>query len=191
MKKEQAVQTKQVRKSRLGLRFVTGYLAMNVVLFFVDPYASRWHYGSQNPAPIGVVTAADSDMSSSQIKKILDAIDLAYAARQPTQLEQVGRAGEKLTQLVFLPASFALVMKGFMAYLGPANAAQRVFTLSVKRRYNHLARLAISKGMQAEGFLFQEEHSLSKKNGQTFASLRTGASSSGQAIKAEKSAIPP
>lgn len=168
------MQIKQAPKSRFGLRLVIGYLAANALLFLVDPYASRWHYGSQDPAPIEVTMPADSNMPLSDIKGTLDSIDLAYGARAPTQLEQLWRKGEQLIQIVFFPSTFALIMKSFVGYMGPANAQQRAFTLSVKRRYNHLARLAINRGMKEDGFMFQEEPSLSKKIGQPFASLRTG-----------------
>jgi hypothetical protein len=67
-------------------------------------------------------------------------------------------------------------MKEFIGYLGPANARQQAFTLSVKRRYNHLANLGAAKGMKQEGYLFQEEPSLSKENAASFESLRSAAS---------------
>lgn len=163
---------KQKPKSRFVLHLVIGYLIANVFLFLFDPYSSRWHYGSHDPALIEVILPDDSNMSLSEITKILDSIDLAYGAREPTQLEQVWQFGEKLTQVVFFPSSVALIMKGFIGYMGPANSQQMAFTLSVKQRYNHLAKLAVNKGMNKEGFLFEEEPSLSKKNGQPFASLR-------------------
>jgi hypothetical protein len=163
---------RQKLKSRFGFLLV-GYLVANVIIFLVDPYASRWHYGSHEPVPIEVMMPKDSEMSLSQITKILDSIDLAYSAREPTQLEQFRRTGEKVTQVVFLPSSIALIMKGFLGYMGPANSQQMAFTLSVKRRYNHLARLAIDKGLRKDGFLFQEDPSLSKNYGQSFISLRT------------------
>ena len=166
------MQIKQKPKSRLRWQLVMGYLAANAILFFVNPYASRWHYESHKPVPIDVSSSADSSMSLNQITKVMDSIDLAYAARKPTQLEQLLRTGEKLIQIVFLPSSFALIVKGFVGYIGPANSQQRAFTLSVKQRYNHLAKLAIRKGMKEDGFLFEEEPSLSKKNGQSFAALR-------------------
>ncbi len=171
------MKVKQKQKSRLVLHLVIVYLVANVLLFLFDPYASSWHYGSHDPAPIEVMTPADSDMSISDITKILDSIDLAYGAREPTQLEQFWRTGEKLTQVVFLPSSIALIMKGFFGYMGPANSQQMAFTLSVKQRYNHLAQLAVNKGMEKDGFLFEEDLSLSKNNGRPFASLRTAENS--------------
>ena len=166
------MKVKQNQKSRFVMYLVIGYLVVNVLLFLFDPYSSRWHYGSHDPAPIEVMLPNDANMSLSDITKILDSIDLAYGAREPTQLEQLWLSGEKLTQIVFLPSSIALIMKGFLGYMGPANSQQMAFTLSVKQRYNHLAKLAVNKGMEKEGFLFEEEPSLSKKNGQPFASLR-------------------
>lgn len=164
--------TMKTPKTRFGLRILAGYLAANLLLFFVDPYDSPWHYGSQDPAPIEVMAPTDSDLSLDQITRILDSIDLAYGAREPTETERLWRTGLQLTGVAFLPSSFALVMKGFLGYMGPANSRQRAFTVSVKRRYNHLATLAVNKGMRIDGFLFQEEPSLSKKNGEPFASLR-------------------
>ncbi len=163
---------KQNPKSRFVLHLVIGYLVANALLFLFDPYSSRWHYGSHDPAPIEVMLPNDYDMSISDITKILDSIDLAYGAREPTKLEQLWQSGEKLTQVVFFPSSIALIMKGFLGYMGPANSQQMAFTLSVKQRYNHLAKIAVNNGMKKEGFLFEEEPSLSKKNGQSFASIK-------------------
>ena len=164
--------TKHQPKSRLRLRILVGYIATNLVLFFFDPYSSPWHYATQNPIPIEVATPTDSEMSLDRIMTILDSIDMAYGAREPSVSEQLWLSGERLIQIVFIPSSFALVMKGFMGYLGPANSNQRAFTISVKKRYNHLAKSAVNKGMRKDGYLFQEEPSLSKKNGESFVSLR-------------------
>ncbi len=166
------MKTTNIPKRRLGFRILAGYLAANVLLFVVDPYSSRWHYGSQNPAPIEIARSTDSDLSSEQIITVLDSIDLAYGARAPTKTEKLWRTGLQVIGAVCLPSSFALVMKGFIGYMGPANSQQRAFTVSVKKRYNHLARLAVNKGMSKDGYLFQEEPSLSKIAGEPFASLR-------------------
>jgi hypothetical protein len=159
-------------KTRFGWRILAGYAALNLLLFFTDPYASPWHYGARDPAPIEVMAPTDAALSLDQITRILDSIDLSYGAREPAVNEKVWLAGKQLTHVVFLPSSFALVMKSFLTYMGPANSQQRAFTVSVKQRYNHLARLAVNKGMRRDGFLFQEEASLSKKNGEAFKSLR-------------------
>ena len=143
-------------KTRLGFSILAGYLAANVLLFVVDPYSSPWHYGSQNPAPIEVTTPNDSDLSLNQIIRVLDSIDLAYGARAPTKTEKLWRSSLQVIGAACLPSSFALIMKSFMGYMGPTNSQQRAFTVSVKQRYNHLARLAIKKGMSKEGFLFQD-----------------------------------
>ena len=161
-------------KTRLTLTLAAGYLAANALLFFTNPYASRWHYGTQDPVPIEVTVPTDSEMPLSQIKGVLDSVDLAYGAREPTRLEHLWRGAGQVVQFVFLPSSVALGIKSFFGYMGPANSQQRAFTVSVKRRYNHLARLAVKKGMKEDGFLFLEEPSLTKKNGQPFASLRAG-----------------
>ena len=163
-------------KSRFALLLVTGYLAANALLFFANPYASSWHYESQDPVPIEVMAPADSDLSLSQIRGVLDSIDLAYEAREPTRHEQLSQVAAQLVQIAFLPSSVALGIKSFFGYMGPANSQQRAFTVSVKQRYNHLARLAVKKGMKDDGFLFLEEPSLTKKIGQPFASLRAGES---------------
>jgi hypothetical protein len=162
----------KIPKARFGLRILVGYLAANLLLFFANPYASPWHYGSQDPAPIEVMAPTDSDLSLDQITRILDSIDLSYGAREPTATEKIWLTGKQFAKVVFLPSSFALGIKEFYGYLGPANSQQRAFTVSVKKRYNHLATLAVKKGMKKDGFLFQEEPSLSKKNGEPFASLR-------------------
>jgi hypothetical protein len=52
--------------------------------------------------------------------------------------------------------------------MGPANREQQAFTLSVKRRYNHLARLAIAKGMERDGYFFREDAQPWKSNGASF-----------------------
>ncbi len=163
-------------KSRFALLLATGYLAANALLFFVNPYVSRWHYESQDPVPIEVMMLTDSVTPLSQIKGVLESIDLAYDAREPTRLEQLWQVAAQLLQVAFLPSSVALGIKSFFGYMGPANSQQRAFTVSVKRRYNHLARLAVKKGMKDDGFLFLEEPSLTKKNGQPFASLHAGES---------------
>ena len=76
-----AKRVKQVRKSGFGMRLAIGYLAANALVFIVGPYGSRWHFGSQDPSPIEVMTPTDSKMSLSDIARTLDAIDLAYGAR--------------------------------------------------------------------------------------------------------------
>lgn len=144
------------------------YFALNLVFFYSNPYSSSWHYGSKDPTPIEVVQPTDSNLSVNQIVKILDSIDLSYGAREPTASEKAWRLGSKITQVAFLPSSIALVMKSFIDYMGPANSEQRAFTISVKQRYNHLARMALQKGMKKDGFFYQEEASLSKKNGEPF-----------------------
>ena len=114
----------------------------------------------------------DSALSIDEITEILDSIDLAYEARKPTQHEKLWRTGEKFIQIAFLPSSVALAMKNFVDYMGPSTPKQREFTLSVKRRYNHLAAIAVKKGIKKNGFLYQIEPSLSKTNGRAFSSLQ-------------------
>ena len=167
-------------KSRLISLLVAAYLAANVLLFFTNSYKSRWHYQSHDPIPIQVTAPTDSSMSLTQIRDILDSIDLAYDARKPTSSERLWKSAEQLIQIAFLPSTVALLIKNFLGYMGPANPAQRAFTVSVKQRYNHLAELAVKKGMADDGFLFLEEASLTKKNGQPFRSLRTEESSSAE-----------
>ena len=95
------------------------------------------------------------------ITRTLDSIDLAYGARAPTQLEQLWRKGEQLIQIVFFPSSFALIMKGFVGYMGPPTHNKE--PSQVKRRYNHLARLAMQLGHERRWLSVPEEPSLSKK----------------------------
>jgi hypothetical protein len=164
--------TQKKIKWSLTKRLTIGYLVVNVLLFFMNPYASPWVYQSRDPVPMRVVQPNDADLSAYEIKKILDSIDLAYGRRQPTEFEQLQRRAVWWIQVVCLPSSFALIMKAFLGYLGPTTQEQAAFTLSVQRRYNHLARLAIQKGLQEDGFLFQENLSSSNENGPSFASVR-------------------
>jgi hypothetical protein len=114
------------------------------------------------------------ELTLEQIESILDEIDLAYGGREPTGREVKLNLAKQAANLIFLPAAFALSMKEFMAYLGPANAKQQAFTLSVKRRYNHLARLGIEKGMGRDGSFFGESATLSKEPAEEFDSIRNG-----------------
>lgn len=164
--------TKDPPGPRFGTRFLIGYVFANVLLFFLEPYGSPWHYQSHSPIPIEVVTPTDAAMSIDEIREILDSIDLAYEAREPTVYEKLWSSGEGLIQIVFLPSSIALGLKSFVDYMGPSTPKQREFTLSVKRRYNHLATIAVKKGMRDDGFFYELEPSFSKKNGQAFSSLR-------------------
>lgn len=159
-------------KPRFGTRFLIGYAFANVLLFLVEPYGSPWHYQSHSPIPIQVVAPTDAAMSIVEIRDVLDSIDLAYEAREPTVYEKLWSSGEGLIQIVFLPSSVALGLKCFVGYMGPSTPKQREFTLSVKSRYNHLATIAVRKGMREDGFLYELEPSFSKKNGQAFSSLR-------------------
>lgn len=148
--------------------FVGAYLATNLLLFIFNPYSSKWHYQDHNPVVIQTEQPQDQDLTVSDIEKILNEIDLAYNAREPSRLENIQDWGLTATQLVFLPSTIALVVKSFMGYMGPANQAQRDFTISVKKRYNHLVRLGKEKGMTKIGFYFVEEPSLVKQNGKSY-----------------------
>ena len=162
-------------RRNLGMRImqILGiYLFANLMLFLLDPYSSSWHYHSKDPTPLQVVQPQDSTLSIDQITAILDAIDLAYEAREPNRIEKAQRASLRLLSLAFFPSTYAIIIKDFIDYLGPATPKQHAFTLSVKQRYNHLARLAVSKGMKRDGYLFQEEPSEGKLNGEPFTSLR-------------------
>ena len=171
--------TSQKSKKNFASRFFVSiflvYVVGNVVLFLSNPYSSAWHYENHKPVPIEVMQSGDSALSLSQITDVMAAIDLAYGARKPTAQEQAGIVAIQGVAIVFFPSTFALNMKRFMGYLGPANSDQQAFTLSVKQRYNHLARLAVSRGMKDDGYLFKEECSLSKENGESFESLRSAA----------------
>ena len=141
------------------------YVCLNIALFVINPYASPWHYLDHDPVPLEVTTPDDRALSLSEITKILDEIDLAYGAREPTRMEQVERKRLQLMGLVFLPSTMALHIKEFMGYLGPPSDAQQAFTMSVKARYNALVKLAIEKGSGADRYYYVIEPSLSKKNG--------------------------
>ena len=152
---------------------------LNLVLFVANPYASPWHYHSQDPVLFRISETADENLSLGGLVRILDATDLAYGARKPTPFEMAKMSCLRATSILFLPATLALGMRDFIGYIGPANERQQAFTASVKERYNHIARLAIEKGYLANGFLYQVEPSLSKRNGISFAEVRR--SRSGQA----------
>lgn len=171
--------TSKKSKKNFAFRFfvsiVLVYVIGNVVLFLINPYSSAWHYENHKPVPIEVMQPGDSALSLSQITDVMAAIDLAYGARKPTAQEQAGIVAIQGVAIVFFPSTFALNMKSFMGYIGPATSDQQAFTLSVKQRYNHLARLAVNRGMKDDGYLFTEESSLSKENAESFESLRAAA----------------
>lgn len=156
---------------KTGRRLLIAYLLGNVAIYFVNPFASRWHYRSRKPTPVQVVDSSDDSMSLNQLARVLDEIDLAYGARSPSGLEHIRFGASGVISLLFFPASFVLHMREFIEYIGPATPEQQGFTLSVKQRYNHLAQLAVSKGLQRDGYLYVEEPSLQKQNGASFASL--------------------
>ena len=156
-------------KNRKALLISVGfYLLMNILIYFLNPYSSRWHYQDHNPKAIAIESLMDRSFSVPQIEEILADIDLAYGARDPDKFELFKVTLGKAIQLIFLPATFALGVKTFMGYLGPANSAQQKFTLSVKQYYNQLVKIGASQGMQKKGFLFEVEPSLSKKNGPSY-----------------------
>ena len=167
---------KKSRPIRLFVFIVLVYVFGNILFFLLNPFSSPWHYHTVDPEPIPVTRQDDITLSVNEITRILDEIDLAYGARKPTTAEQAKSTTMSVVSLVFLPASIGLGMKEFVGYIGSANSKQQVFTLSVKKRYNHLARLALSNGMKRDGYLFAEEPSLSKQNGESFHSLRTSGS---------------
>lgn len=144
--------------------FLCLYLAFNLLIYFANPYASKWHYQNHKPKPVVIETPQDNSMSVLEIETILDEIDFAYGAREPHFLDKTKKNFVTATQLIFFPSSVALIIQSFMGYMGPATPEQQAFTLSVKKRYNYLAKLGVSKGMQKKGFLFEEEPSLTKRN---------------------------
>ena len=155
---------------RITLWGIGGYLIANVAAFFVFNifFLSPWHYHDHEPVPIPVMHAEDNSLSISQIRAILDEIDLVYGGRKPTKSEQTVQFMEKVATVIFFPATFAVMIREFVGYMGPPNQQQQAFTLSVKRRYNHLARLAIAKGMERDGYFFSEDVQPWKSNGQPF-----------------------
>jgi hypothetical protein len=166
---------------RILLSILAGYLCANVAFFVLNPFASSWHYHGHKPQPIPVTLPQDASLSLSQLIEILDEIDLAYRGRAATADEEPAHTIMRIVALVFFPADFALQMKDFIGYMGPATAEQQAFTISVKRRYNHLARLAVAKGMKRDGYFFMEDSILRKRNGSAFngRKLATGAKSCG------------
>lgn len=162
-------------KTNWILRIILAYVVGNVVLFLVNPYSSPWHCKTHHPLPINVVQPGDSALSLREITGVLADIDLAYAGRTPTAIEEARIVALRGGALVFFPSTVALMVKDFIDYIGPATPEQRAHTMSVKQRYNHLARLAVSKGMKEDGYLFKEEPNLEKDNGESFESLRSAA----------------
>ncbi len=151
-------------KRKIGI-FAIFYLVVNILFFLAEPQlSSPWHYRDRHPAPVSIESPTDSSMSLDQIVRILNEIDWAYQARKPTTREKAKQWSLAAVALLFFPASIATASKSFIEYMGPANQQQQAFTLSVKRRYNHLVKLGKMKGMTQAGFLFKEEPSLSKLN---------------------------
>jgi hypothetical protein len=166
---------------RIFLWGLGGYLIANLAYFVFDPFSSPWHYYSHKPRLIEVVQAGDGRLSLAQISATLDEIDLAYRGREPTKSEKTPGSLEQAAAAILFPGSMALNFKYFMGYMGPATREQQAFTLSVKKRYNHLARLAIAKGMTRDGHFFIEDIRLRKRKGAAFKGrkLATGAKSCG------------
>lgn len=154
-------------------RILLLYILANILFFLIDPFSSPWHYHDHEPVPISVIETGDDALTVKEITRILDEIDLAYKGREHTSVEQAKLLAMNVVGMVLFPATFALHMKEFVGYIGPANSKQQAFTLSVKQRYNYLAWLARSKGMERNGYLFLENISLSKQNGEPFNALRT------------------
>ena len=149
---------------RRTLGILAIYALANVAFFLANPFASPWHYRDHDPVPLEVELSGDRQLSAAEIVRILDEIDLAYGAREPSVGERGGRVAELGVGLILFPATAALIAQEFMGYIGPATDSQQAFTISVKLRYNHLAHLAVEKGYLAEDrFLFQIEPSLTKK----------------------------
>lgn len=148
------------------------YLALNVLLIFTQPYSSKWHYTDHTPVPIETSLPSDAELSVEEIAEILHSIDVAYKAREPSQAEQLWYKVQKFMLIVFFPSTIVIIVDSFMGYMGPSTQEQQEFTISVKRRYNHLAKLAIEKGLTEDGFMYQLDASLSKTNGPAFSSFR-------------------
>jgi hypothetical protein len=153
-------------RRKVLLSLTVGYVLGNLLLYFVNPFASSWHYHTHDPKPITVSQSQDQNLSCKQLVNLLDDIDLAYQGREPTQKEKLKFTLVRCLGVVFMPATYALQMKEFIGYIGPANREQQAFTIAVKQRYNHLARVAVAKQCKHEAYLFQEEPSLSKKDGE-------------------------
>lgn len=162
-------------KTNWGRRIIFAYAVVNGIIFLVDPYSSPWHYHTHNPVPIKAVQPGDSALLLREITGFLAAIDLAYGARTPTAREEEWIVALRWSEFLFFPSTLALIIKDFIGYIGPATSEQMAFTMSVKQRYNHLARLAVSKGMKEDGYLFEEEPGLEKVNVESFESLRSAA----------------
>lgn len=157
-----------MRKRRIILILTGLYLLTNIVLYFLNPYSSPWHYQDHNPQPLVIESPDDDLISVSKIEKTLSEIDLAYDSRTPNTWEKAQQWAVGLVQIIFFPSTIGLAFKSFVGYMGPANQAQQEFTVSVKKRYNHLVKIGKSKGLQKTGYLFVEEPSLSKKNGESY-----------------------
>lgn len=169
-------QSEGVKKKSILTRVIMflalGYICANIVFFLMNPGSSPWHYHSHEPEPITVVQPGDVVLSVVEISKILDEIDLAYNARKPSADEKKNRVILETTSLILFPARIALSISGFIGYLGPATKEQQAFTISVKRRYNHLVKLGVTKGMARDGHLFAMDSRIHKQNGLSFQKLR-------------------
>ncbi len=163
---------KKRRRRAILVRIAQVYIFGNILFFILNPFASPWHYQTRDPEPITVTQRTDSNLSVNEISRVLDEIDLHYGARKPSEFDIARYTIRRVVTVVFFPASATLHMRGFVEYIGPANSKQRSFTVSVKKRYNHLARLALKNGMEKNGYLFVENSLLSKQNAESFHSLR-------------------
>jgi len=163
---------KMGKKGKVTWSVLAGYSLLNLIVFVANPYASAWHYHSRDPVPFRIGEPADQNLSLDRLVRILDDIDLAYGAREPTTFETAKALCLRVVSILFLPATTALGMKEFVGYIGPPTEKQEAFTVSVKRRYNYLARLAIERGYREDRFMYEVEPSQSKRHGARFGAVR-------------------
>ena len=148
---------------------VAVYILLNLILFSLNPGQTVWRYYDHDPLPVPISEPEDEDLSLDQLVLILDEIDLAYGAREPNKLEKEKMERLRVIGYVFFPAAIARHMKTFVGYIGSSTDQQTAFALSVQERYDHLARLAIDKGYNDNGFLYPPL--ISKRNGVAFSDI--------------------
>ena len=122
--------------------------------------------------PITVVQPGDSDLPLRKITAVLADIGPRLWRQGAHGGGKDGDCREAGDVSRVFPFDFCAYHKGIHRVYRAPHRRAGAFTVSVKQRYNHLARLAVGKGLKEEGYLFKEDCKTSKENAESFASLR-------------------
>jgi hypothetical protein len=160
------------------IKVIALYLGANVLYYFLFTYAnlpffkSQWHYYTREPIPIKTNQSGDYSLDVNEIIEILDSIDVAYGAQEPDKSTKNVQTTVWLLSTILLPATIIVKMEIFTNYIGPPTTEEANFTISVKARYNHLARQGLRQGMKRQGYFYVEDAGLEKTNGESFSNFR-------------------